>query len=231
MKKTTQIAITGTIALFALLAHTAYAVNPWDIRMMQRNQENTATLVKDISLTTASSSILIGVNGITSSPDGFLLGHGLTANASTTASSTFDVFGLTKVDVGLDNVDNTSDINKPIASTTSNGLMSISDKIKLNALSTSTAKRVITNRVQTDGSGSYTWSYASSSFSLAPVISAIVETTTTTIPYNIQIIGTPSSTSVTFKVLRNPTTSVLGIVVLGEPVGAQAFINLIAVEQ
>ena len=41
---------------------------------------------------------------------------------------------LSKSDVGLSNVDNTSDENKPVATTSVNGLMSAADKTKLNAV-------------------------------------------------------------------------------------------------
>ena len=41
---------------------------------------------------------------------------------------------LSKSDVGLSNVDNTADANKPVATTSANGLMSAADKTKLNGV-------------------------------------------------------------------------------------------------
>lgn len=84
-------------------------------------------------------------------------------------------------------------------------------------------------RAQTDASGNYTWTYSSTFGSgVVPVISVVAEGGST-IPLNVQIVGTPSNTSVTFKVLSLPSTSVLGIVVLGAPAGTQCFLDITAI--
>lgn len=93
---------------------------------------------------------------------------------------------------------------------------------------TITTKLVQAVRAQTDASGNYTWTYSTAfGGGVVPICSAIPEGGTT-IPLNVQIVGTPSNTSVTFKVLSLPSTSVLGIAVLGAPAGAQAYLHLTA---
>lgn len=85
-------------------------------------------------------------------------------------------------------------------------------------------------RVQTDGSGNYTWTYPSS-FASAPNVQATVEAPSGSVLYSVQLVGAPSTTQATFKVISSPTTSILGIVVVGQPVGAQAYINISATQQ
>lgn len=104
------------------------------------------------------------------------------------------------------------------------GLMSATDKAKIDAL-------VLTQRAraQTDSSGSYTWTYPVAYGSgVVPIISVVSESASTTIPQGVQIIGVPTNTSCTFKVINLPSTSVLGIVVIGAPGGAQAYLHLTA---
>lgn len=84
-------------------------------------------------------------------------------------------------------------------------------------------------RVQTDASGNYTWTLPTPyGAGVIPVVSAVAENASTSTPFNVQITSV-SNTSVTVKVLRSSTVSVLGILVLGEPVGAQAYVHLMAV--
>ena len=85
-------------------------------------------------------------------------------------------------------------------------------------------------RVQTDASGNYTWTYPTAYPSgVVPVISAVSESASSTVPQGVQIVGVPTNTSATFKVINLPSTSVLGIVVLGAPTAAQAYIHITAV--
>lgn len=84
-------------------------------------------------------------------------------------------------------------------------------------------------RAQTDASGNYTWTYPVAYGSgVIPVISALSETASTSIPQGVQIIGVPTNTSCVFKVLNLPATSVLGITVIGVPTGAQAYLHITA---
>lgn len=85
-------------------------------------------------------------------------------------------------------------------------------------------------RVQTDASGNYTWTYpVAYGAGVVPVISAISESASSTVPQGVQIVGVPTNTSATFKVINLPSTSVLSIVVLGAPTAAQAYIHLTAI--
>ncbi len=85
-------------------------------------------------------------------------------------------------------------------------------------------------RVQTDASGNYTWTYPVAYPSgVVPVLTAISESASSTVPQGVQIVGVPTNTSATFKVINLPSTSVLSIVVLGAPTAAQAYIHLTAV--
>lgn len=115
------------------------------------------------------------------------------------------------------------------ATTTSNatgsvpGLESGADKTKLDALPL--IQRI---RVQTDSSGSYTWTYPTAYGSgVIPVVSVVAEGGST-VPLNVQLASAPTNTSATFKVLTLPSTSVLSIVVLGAPAGAQAYLDITA---
>jgi hypothetical protein len=117
-----------------------------------------------------------------------------------------------------------ADLGISDATTSASGTMSAADKVKLNGLP-ALHQRV---RVQTDGSGNYTWTYPTAFPSgVVPVIGVVVEGGGT-IPLNAQINGTQTNTSCTIKVLSLPSTSVLGIAVLGVPAGTQAYIDLTA---
>lgn len=85
-------------------------------------------------------------------------------------------------------------------------------------------------RVQTDASGNYTWVYpVAYPIGVIPVITAVSESSSSTVPQGVQIVGVPTNISATFKVINLPSTSVLSIVVLGAPTAAQAYIHLTAV--
>lgn len=82
-------------------------------------------------------------------------------------------------------------------------------------------------RVQTDSSGNYTWTYpVAYGAGVVPVVSAISESASSTVPQGVQIVGVPTNTACVFKVINLPSTSVLSIVVLGAPTGAQAYLHL-----
>jgi len=110
------------------------------------------------------------------------------------------------------------------ATTSTAGLESAADKTKLDSLPS--IQRL---RVQTDASGNYTWTYPTAYGSgVVPIIGCQIETATTTVPVNVQIIGTPTNTSCVIKVLSAPTVNVLGVLVLGTPAGTQAYLHLTA---
>lgn len=112
------------------------------------------------------------------------------------------------------------------ASSVFHGLMSSVDKVKMDTL-----KDIQTARVQTDASGNYTWTYpVAFNGGSVPRISALVETSSGTVPYNVQIVGTPTATSTVLKVLSSPTLTVLGINVLGSSVGTQSYLDLMAID-
>ena len=96
---------------------------------------------------------------------------------------------------------------------------------------TGTAKQFIQRlRVQTDASGNYTWTYpVGYPTGVVPVITAVSESASSTVPQGVQIVGTPTNTQATFKVINLPSTTVAGIVVLGAPVAAQAYIHITAI--
>lgn len=83
-------------------------------------------------------------------------------------------------------------------------------------------------RAQTDSSGNYSWTYPLAYPSgTIPVITAICEGGTNQ-PVNIQIVGAPTYTNCLFKVLSLPSTTLLSVIVLGSPAGAQTYIDAIA---
>jgi len=105
------------------------------------------------------------------------------------------------------------------------GSMSAADKTKLD----SHPALVQRARVQTDASGNYTWVYpAAFPAGVIPLISALSESASSVIPQGVQIVGVPTNTQCVFKVINLPSTSVLSIVVLGAPGGAQAWLHLTA---
>lgn len=92
-----------------------------------------------------------------------------------------------------------------------------------------TIQAIQRTRVQTNSTGDYTWTFpAAYGTGVIPVISAVSESSSTTVPQGVQIVAI-SNTSVTIKVINLPSTSVLSIVVLGAPAGAQAYVHLTAV--
>ena len=85
-------------------------------------------------------------------------------------------------------------------------------------------------RVQTDVNGNYTWVYPIPyANGIIPVLTAVSESSSSTVPQGVQIVGVPTNISATFKVINLPSTSVLSVVVLGAPTAAQAFIHLTAI--
>lgn len=83
-------------------------------------------------------------------------------------------------------------------------------------------------RAQTDASGNLTWTYPNAyAGGVVPHISVVGEGGST-VPLNFQIVGVPTNTSVTIKVISLPSTSVLGIAVLGAPTGTQAYVHIYA---
>jgi hypothetical protein len=109
------------------------------------------------------------------------------------------------------------------ATTSAAGLESAADKTQLTALPS--IQRL---RVQTDASGNYTWTYGTAfPGGIVPVIGVVAEGGST-VPLNVQTVGAPTNTSVVFKVLSLPSTSVLSVVVLGAPTGTQAYLDLTA---
>lgn len=81
-------------------------------------------------------------------------------------------------------------------------------------------------RVQTNSTGDYTWTY-STSFSSAPVVTAVAESGTTTSSFNVQLVSR-SSTQAVFKVYSTTPTNILGSLLGAAPVATQAFIDLVA---
>lgn len=146
---------------------------------------------------------------------------GLTgATGSTGAIGPQGPIGLTGA-TGPAGINATTTVN---ATTTSSGLESSADNVKL--VSLPSIQRV---RVQTDSTGSYTWTYPIAYASgVIPVISCLTESSSSTVPQGVQLVGVPTNTSCTFKVINLPSTSVLSIIVLGSPTGAQAYIHLTA---
>jgi hypothetical protein len=84
-------------------------------------------------------------------------------------------------------------------------------------------------RAQSTSSGTYTWTFPTP-FSSIPKVTAICESSSTNIPVNVQIVGAPTTTNVVFQIITLPSTSVLGIIVLGAPTGTQAYIDAIATQ-
>lgn len=84
-------------------------------------------------------------------------------------------------------------------------------------------------RVQSDASGNLTWTYpvAFPNGSI-PIIAALPEGGTSVLT-NIQIVGTPTNTSTTFKVLQPSGLTILGLQVLGPATGIQAYLHVFAV--
>lgn len=114
-------------------------------------------------------------------------------------------------------------VNKPSLATvaTSGSYVDLSNKPSIQVIQRT--------RVQTNSTGDYTWTFPTAYGSgVIPVISAVSESASTTVPQGVQIVAI-SNTSVTIKVINLPSTSVLSIVVLGAPSGAQAYVHLTAI--
>ena len=121
----------------------------------------------------------------------------------------------------------------------SSGVSQISNKPSLATVATSgsytdltskpTIQTIQRTRVQTNSTGDYTWTFPTAyGTGIIPVISVVSESASSTIPQGVQIVAI-SNTSVTIKVINLPSTSVLSIVVLGAPAGAQAYVHLTAI--
>jgi len=143
---------------------------------------------------------------------------------------------LDKTAVGLSAADNTSDATKNSATATLtnktiSGTSNTFSNIPYSALTgIPTVQAIQRIRVQTNSTGDYTWTYPVAYGSgVIPIISAVSESASSTVPQGVQIVGVPTNTSATFKVINLPSTSVLSIVVLGAPTAAQAYIHLTAV--
>ena len=143
---------------------------------------------------------------------------------------------IPKADVGLGNADNTSDATKNSATATLtnktiSGSSNTFSNIPYSAITGApTVQAVQRTRVQTNATGDYTWTYpVAYAPGVIPVITAVSESASSTVPQGVQIVGVPTNTSATFKVINLPSTSVLSIVVLGAPTAAQAYIHLTAI--
>lgn len=148
-------------------------------------------------------------------------------DSSLTAPHLFlhDASGPVQVPLGVGIIYSSGQIKLDLAVISTVGLSGSYNDLT-NKPSITTIQRV---RAQTDASGNYTWTYPSAYGSgVVPIISVVAEGGST-VPLNVQIVGVPSNTSVTFKVLSLPSTSILGIVVLGAPAGAQAYLHVTAV--
>lgn len=174
-------------SIFAALSSSAFAINPYDFQIVQRNSTNTGPITVFCPIPASAGDGILVCNGLTSGPEIAALGHGLGFG-----SGQLIVTGLTAADVS--------------------GLSVIQK-----------------SRAQTNGTGDYTWSYPNAYGSgIVPIISVVPEGGSS-VPLNVQIVGTPTNTSCTFKVLSLPSTSVLSIVVLGAPTGTQAYLHMTAI--
>jgi len=90
--------------------------------------------------------------------------------------------------------------------------------------------RIQRTRLSTDINGNATWIYPSGYTSgITPIVQLTVENNNLTIPYDHKITAI-NNTGVTIKTLQTSLVSVVGISVLGIPVGAQCFVHLTAFE-
>lgn len=82
-------------------------------------------------------------------------------------------------------------------------------------------------RLQTDAAGNFSWTYPTAyGAGTNPVVQIQVESPSTNVLLNVQIIGTPSNTGMTGKVWSLPSISVLTLLVLGSPVGYQSYVHV-----
>lgn len=150
-----------------------------------------------------------------SNPSGYLLGSDLVAiNASISSTGSNLQTQVTNVSAGLN----------AFSGSSTAAMNSLSGSV--NSIQGLVSGRYIqTFRQLTDANGNLTIVLSGFNSGVIPKAVGIAEANSSTIPVNVQIVGTPSHTGVTFKVLRSPTTSVLGIVVLGEPVSFQCYVH------
>lgn len=175
------------VIILAALPCAAFAINPYDTLITQRNAANTSNFITFIPVPSASADGVLMLNGLTSVAEYATLGHGLGFG-----SGQLIITGLTASDVA-----GVTEIQK--------------------------------SRAQTDASGNYTWTYPSAyGGGIVPIIGVVPEGGST-VPLNVQIVGTPTNTAVTFKVLSLPNISILGIATLGAPTGTQAYLHMTAI--
>lgn len=143
-------------------------------------------------------------------------------NGKADVSHTQPISSITDLQSTLNSLQTQIGMVGGLATATSSGLMSSAQFTKINGIKTQ-----LSIRVQSDGNGAYTWVYPSSTFSQAPVVSGLVEDSTSGALTNVQVTAN-SATSTTFQVRRAVT--VLGIVnITTNP--ANLFVNLTAIAQ
>lgn len=129
---------------------------------------------------------------------------------------------------GTNGTNGTNATTTSVATTTVNGLMSFSDKSKLDTVAEE--QRVITAVVGANGRATWTYPTAYGS-GVVPVIQAqAVKPTSSTISYNCAIYGDPTNTSVTVEVNTvNPTIlGILGSILIAQPAPAGTKVHIIA---
>jgi hypothetical protein len=170
-----------------------------------RAVQATDSRLSDARTPTAHGHVVGDVSGLQTALDGKAGATALTAHTGDTNNP----HATNKTQVGLGNVDNTSDANKPVSTlqqTALNGKVSTTDK----------QVNVRSKRVQCAADGTYIWTYDTPFASgVVPIIEAVVEAPSgASVPYDIQLNGTPSNTACQIKVIKAVGTS-LSILVLG----------------
>lgn len=132
-----------TLIFFVLgaLGYMAWAVGPNDTRVLQRNNSNTSNMTRDLPAPANKADAILGFNGTTTRPQYFLLGSGLSIT-----NGVLDSSSDSKESIGLGNVDNTADVDKPVSTSQQSALDAKADTSSLKPVATSGSYNDLLNK-------------------------------------------------------------------------------------
>lgn len=237
MKSFLKKTIVGGAVLGALLgASSVYATTPYQYELtVNPDVGSPYTSYLDADSNMPNAGYIFGTNPETNEPALIQVGYGLQSTGALLKVSNVamsDVAGLTSNLTALDtNKASTSSVASLAATVSGLGTGQIqSDWTQ----SSTTAKDYIKNKpifesyaTTTDASGNFTWTFFPS-YTSAPVVTAIVQTGTTTSSFNVQLVSR-TTTQAVFKVYSTVPTNVLGSLLGAAPVATQATINVMAI--
>jgi len=206
------------VVLMLLMARSAMA-DPFSVLVNQRNSTDTGTIQR----------VMPPVNGVLAfdaainQPIMATLGPGITLTSSVLAVNTSTIpAGATGATgpQGIQGIPGTNATTTNTATTSLNGLMSSSDKTKLDGLKTRQC-----TRATTDAAGAYTFNF-SPAFTGTPAIQVTPESSSSdTISHKVTA---SSASAVSLQLSRTAAVTILGISVLGIATNAATVVNVCA---